>query len=259
MRSILIAAAAIFGLILPAASLATANGPILVFGGTGKLGSEVVKMLVAAGEDVTVFVRAGSDRGALAGLDVDYVVGDLMDEASVAAAFDAKPFFAVIDASANRPGTGAEGGPDRDSAGFYERIMRPMATHAKRTGVKHFILHGSVLAGDNINLFPQFAFLKGSSTLADKGRAEALLIDSGVPYTIIRHGRVPNDPQPSPTGNAYLTGDQAVFGDVTRGDLAILTLDVLGNPGRLGRVFHAFDPTFKIERPLPTALRRSVP
>jgi uncharacterized protein YbjT (DUF2867 family) len=244
--------------------LARSAGPVLVFGGTGKLGSEIVKLLAAAGADVTVFVRAGSDRGALAGLDVDYAVGDLTDEASVAAAFDAKNFHAVIDASANRSavqsrGTGPEGGPDRDSAGFYERIMRPMATHAKRTGVAHFILHGSVLAGDNIDLFPQFAFLKGSATLADKGRAEQILIDSGVPYTIIRHGRVPGDPQPPATGNAYLTGDQAVFGDVTRADLAILTLDVLGNPGRINRVFHAFDPTFKIDRPLPTALRRSVP
>lgn len=259
MRAAIILAAAVIGLAPPNASLARTGGPILVFGGTGKLGSEIVKLLVAAGEDVTVFAREGSDRGALAGVDVDYVVGDLMDEASVAAAFDAKPFHAVIDASANRPGTGAGGGPDRDSAGFYENIMRPMATHAKRTGVRHFILHGSVLAGDNIELFPQFAFLKGSSTLADKGRAEKLLVDSGVPYTIIRHGRVPADPQPPATGNAYLTGDQAVFGDVTRADLAILTLDVLGNPGRMGHVFHAFDPTFKIDRPLPTAQRRSVP
>ena len=42
------------------------------------------------------------------------------------------------------------------------------------------------------------------------------------------------------------------FGDVTRGDLAMLTLDVLGNPMRTNRIFHAFDPTFKMERPLPT-------
>ena len=230
---------------------ANRNG-VLVFGGTGKLGVEVVKALVAAGEDVTVFTRAGSDRSALDGLKLDYAIGDLLDEKSIAATFDAKAYRALVDASANRASTGKGGGPDRDSNGFYTAIMTPMIKHAKRTGVKQFILHGSVLAGDNIKLFPQFAFLKGSGTLIDKGQAEIILIESGVPYTIIRHGRVPNDPQPPPTGNAYLTTDQAVFGDVTRGDLAMLTLDVLGNPMRTNRIFHAFDPTFKMERPLPT-------
>lgn len=235
-----------------------ADGGVLVFGGTGRLGAEVVKLLVAADEDVTVFTRANSSRELLAGLKVDYAVGDLGDDASIAAAFDAHSYRAVVDASAERGGTRGRGGqsaasvPVRDSKGFYEKAMRSIASHAKRTGVKQFVLHGSVLAGDNIELFPRFAFLKGSTTLVDKGKAEKLLIESGVPYCIIRHGRVPNDPQPQPTGNAYLSTDQTIFADMTRGDLAMLTLDCLDNPARMNRVYHAYDPTFKMDRPLPT-------
>ncbi|MDG2321858.1 MAG: NAD-dependent epimerase/dehydratase family protein, partial [Rhodospirillaceae bacterium] len=60
---------------------ANADG-ILVLGGTGELGIRIVKLLVEKNEDVTVFVRASSDRSSLAGLDVDYVVGDLLDQAS---------------------------------------------------------------------------------------------------------------------------------------------------------------------------------
>jgi uncharacterized protein YbjT (DUF2867 family) len=253
-RKILISLLVGIGLATPVAAqtVSPSRQGVLVFGGTGKLGADVVKALVAADEDVTVFVRAGSDRSPLDSLKVDYAIGDLLDEKSIAAAFDAKKYRAIVDASANRASTGKGGGPNRDSHGFYTAIMAPMAKHAKRTGVQQFILHGSVLAGDNINLFPQLAFLKGSGTLIDKGQAEKILIDSGVPYTIIRHGRVPNDPQPPPTGNAYLSADQTIFGDVTRGDLAMLTLDALGNPMRTNRVFHAFDPTFKMDRPLPT-------
>ena len=41
---------------------------VIVFGGTGKLGSEVVRALNAAGHEVTVFHREGSDRSRLQGL-----------------------------------------------------------------------------------------------------------------------------------------------------------------------------------------------
>lgn len=243
MRPLLIALVTLFSTTIQAA-----DGGILVFGGTGRLGAEVVKLLVASGEQVTVFARANSNRDRLAGINVDYAIGDMLDDASIAAAFDAKTYRAAIDASAQREG--GRGGTS-ESNGFYEATMRSMATHAKRTGVAQFILHGSVLAGDNIELFPQFTFLKGSSTLGDKGRAEKLLAESGVPYCIIRHGRVPNDPQPAPTGNAYLSTDQTIFADMTRGDLAMLTLDCLDNPARMNRVYHAFDPSYKMDRPLP--------
>ena len=48
---------------------------VLVFGGTGQLGSAVVRELVAAGHPVTVFVRPASDRSRLEGLKLDYVSG----------------------------------------------------------------------------------------------------------------------------------------------------------------------------------------
>ena len=152
MKTRAIFVAALAALLFPALVWAAPkDGSVLVFGGTGKLGSDIVKSLVAVGEDVTVFVREGSDRSALKGLDVDYVVGDLLDDASVGRAFDSKKFRAVVDASANRTGTGKDGGPDRDSRGFYSAIMKPMAKHAKRTGVQQFILHGSVLALQTTN------------------------------------------------------------------------------------------------------------
>lgn len=228
-----------------------ARGGVLLFGGTGRLGAPIAKLLVAAGEDVTVFVRAGSPRERLAGLDLRYVVGDLADEKSIAAAFSARPYRVVIDASAQR---GASNSVPR----FYENAARWIAANAKRTGVRQFILHGSIGAGDNAR---EVAALRGSGAsdrLADKGRAEAAVRAGGVPYTIIRHGLVPYDPQPPATERAYLTRDTGTWGEVTRDDLAILTLDVMDNPARLNKVYHAIDPELRLRRAPGSEMPRSI-
>ena len=58
----------------------------LVTGATGFVGSAVARALAARGHAVRVLVRAGSDRGNLAGLAAEPAVGDLTDAASLAAA-----------------------------------------------------------------------------------------------------------------------------------------------------------------------------
>jgi dihydroflavonol-4-reductase len=55
----------------------------LVTGGTGFIGANVARELVAAGATVRVLARAGGDRRALAGVTVEIVDGDLLDVDSV--------------------------------------------------------------------------------------------------------------------------------------------------------------------------------
>jgi len=59
---------------------------VLVTGGTGFVGANVVRELVALGAAVRVLARRGSDRRALDGLAVEVVEGDLLDRASLARA-----------------------------------------------------------------------------------------------------------------------------------------------------------------------------
>src|SRR5580765_75257 len=56
---------------------------VLVTGGTGFVGANIVRELLAAGAGVRVLARAGGDRRALASVKVEIAEGDLLDAASV--------------------------------------------------------------------------------------------------------------------------------------------------------------------------------
>jgi dihydroflavonol-4-reductase len=56
---------------------------VLVTGGTGFIGANVVRELLAAGATVRVLARPGGDRRALDGVRVEIAEGDLLDAASV--------------------------------------------------------------------------------------------------------------------------------------------------------------------------------
>jgi len=58
---------------------AGAGGPVLVTGATGFLGSNLCRDLAAAGRDVRALCRPTSDRSVLAGVDVEWVLGDVTD------------------------------------------------------------------------------------------------------------------------------------------------------------------------------------
>ena len=58
----------------------------LVTGATGLLGNNIVRQLVAAGEQVRVLARASSDPRSLAGLPIERAAGDVRDPAAVAEA-----------------------------------------------------------------------------------------------------------------------------------------------------------------------------
>ncbi len=212
---------------------AATPGDTLVFGGTGQLGAQIVRRLVAAGHHVTVFARPNADRSRLRGLDVGFVTGDLLNAADIAAAMQARRYAVVVNAVR----------VEDDDLHFYEKIMRPIAAQAKTSGVGQVIHHGAVGAGSNAAKFTSLGWAQRPGLLerlADQGVGETLLKGSGVPWTIIRNARLYPDEAPA-TGQAALTEDDAVLTPMTRADLAILTLRCVDNPACFGKTYHVQD------------------
>lgn len=73
--------------------------PALVTGGSGFVGSHIVRQLVAQGRKVRVMLRKSSSRAALKGLPVEIVFGDVLDPASLRAAMQGcgTVFYSVVD------------------------------------------------------------------------------------------------------------------------------------------------------------------
>jgi uncharacterized protein YbjT (DUF2867 family) len=215
--------------LLPAAASAAS---VIVFGGTGQLGAEVVRSLLAAGHEVTVFRRETSDPSRLQGLKVGTAVGNATVEGDVQAAFAARRYDVAVNALAKGRS---------DPAEFYSTTQRWITAAARATGVRQVILHSSVGAGESRAIYPEANWARLKDVLLAKDAAERELIASGVPYTIIRNA-VLRDDAAGVREQAQLVPDQRRFGAVTRSGLGRLTAECALQAECLNRIYHAIDP-----------------
>ena len=214
---------------------AIAAEKVLVLGGTGRLGAEVVRATLADGHTVAVYARSGASRARLADAKVEYVTGDLGSSAQLDAAIRAVRPTVVIDASGRRT----------DDKSYSHAVTMPAIIEAARhVGTRQIIFISSVGAGENLEKFKNIPWGEYLPLLEERGIAERALTGSGIPFTIIRTGNVP-DPAVPATGAAYLTEDQGVFGVSTRPDLAKLTADCISARKCRNKVFHAADRKLK--------------
>jgi uncharacterized protein YbjT (DUF2867 family) len=210
---------------------------VLVFGGSGRLGADIVRVLEEAGYRVAVFVRPTSDRSRLAGLDVTYIEGNALVEADVKRALESRRFDVVVNAL----------GRSEQDVSFYETTGRSIARWSAASHVKQVILHSSVGVGESRAVYPAERLVSQSALLNYKGAAEQALIDSGVSYTIIRNA-ILRDLPPGAVDGARLFPDQHKFGPVSREGLARLTRECIDNPDCDRRIFHAVDEAMVVRR-----------
>lgn len=206
---------------------------VLVLGGTGQLGALVTRELVNAGAHVVVFVRPSSDRRALAGLPVEFVTGDLLVADEVTRALRGRRFDAIVSAVRVEDG----------DPSFYSKMMPPLLVAARASGIRQFIHHGAVGAGDNVKKFTGLGWERVPGIferLKDQGEGERLLRESGIHYTIIRNARL-YPPEQAATGVARLTEDDTVLTPMTRADLARLTRECLLATACRDKTYHVRD------------------
>ena len=151
-------------------SSVTPTGPVLVVGGTGFLGSQVVETLLSRGKQVRALVRPQSDASVLEAKGVEIARGDMLDLDSLVRAMTGVD--AVI--------TTAAGYTRRDEkATEIDTIGNAnLARAAKQAGVRRFVLT-SILTCDQTPNVPHFWHKK---------LAEDRLEELDVPFVALRPG-----------------------------------------------------------------------
>ena len=145
--------------------------PVLVVGGTGALGGQVVGALRARGKPVRALVRRGSDAGALEGKEVEVVRGDMMDPASLGPALDGVDALVTSAVGYTRRRKG-------DTSLTDTVGNRNLADAAKNEGVRRFVFTG-ILSAHEAPSVPHFWHKK---------LAEDYLEGIGVPFVSLRPG-----------------------------------------------------------------------
>jgi dihydroflavonol-4-reductase len=232
----------------------TQDGPTLLTGATGFVGSAVARTLAARGHRLRLLVRRASDRSNLAGLDADLTEGDLTDAASVAQAVAGCRFVLHVAADYRLwvPDAAAMLAANVEGT---RTVMRA----AMAAGVERVVYCSSVAAlGLNADSSPadestpvteasMIGAYKRSKYLAE--RAVLDLVGQGLPAVIVNPAAPvgPRDIRPTPTGRIILdaargripafvdTGLNVVHvDDVAEGHVLALERGVIGERYILG-------------------------
>ncbi len=147
------------------------DGPVVVIGGTGMLGGQVVTSLLSRGKQVRALVRPSSDPERLMQAGVELAQGDMMDPASLLRAMDGADAVVSTAAGYTRHSKG-------DTAEIDKTGNRNLADAASRAGIRRFVLT-SIVTCDQTPQVPHFWHKK---------LAEDKLEELGVPFVSLRPG-----------------------------------------------------------------------
>lgn len=203
---------------------------VMVAGATGKTGSLVVQQLRAKGYPVRAFVRNAEKAAERLGADVEAVVGDLRDPASIAATLDG------VDVVINAAGSGVPAADDNMPEHVDFEGARNLADAAAAAGVGHYVLVSSMgVTHDDHALNRMF-----NNILVWKRKGEDAVVASGVSYTIIRPGGL-NDGPGNEQRVVFEQGD--IMGDgkmISRADVARVSVAAVKEEEARNKVFEIY-------------------
>lgn len=198
---------------------------IAVVGGHGQIARKLHPLLVAAGHTPVALVRSESQRADLEDLGAEVRLLDLEtdDVASFAAAFSG--CAAVVFAAGGGPDGNIERKRSVDLGGSVKSIEG-----AALAGIRRFVQVSAVGVDDPL---PAGTDPVWTAYVEAKRDADAALRASGLDWTIVRPGRLTDDPA---TGLVTL-GPEVGRGDVTRADVAAVVAAVVDEPASVAAVW----------------------
>ncbi len=194
---------------------------VAIAGAHGKVALRLTRLLSEGGDEVLSLIRDpdhGDDVRATGG---EPVVCDLeaASEEEVAQALD------DADAVVFAAGAGAGSGPERKETMDYGGAAKLIAA-AKARGISRYVMVSSMGANPGREGDDTF-----SAYVRAKGKADAELQASGLDYTIVRPGRLTDEPG---IGRVAL-GERVGRGQVSRDDVAAVLAALLRERAAVGR------------------------
>jgi uncharacterized protein YbjT (DUF2867 family) len=190
---------------------------VAIAGGHGEIALRLTRLLRERGDEVRSLIRNPDHADDVREAGAEPVFCDLeaASEEEVAEAVDGAD--AVVFAAGAGPGSG----PERKETMDYGGAVKLIAA-AKAQGIRRYVIVSSMGADRSREGDDTF-----SVYLRAKGKADAELEASGLDHTIVRPGRLTDEPA---TGRVQI-GERVERGSISRDDVAAVLAAVLHEPG----------------------------
>jgi uncharacterized protein YbjT (DUF2867 family) len=195
---------------------------VVVAGGHGKVAQRLLERLAAGGDRARGLIRNPDHAADLERVGAEPVVADLEAEE------DLSPYVAGATAVVFAAGAGPGSGPERKRSVDLGGALKLIAA-ARQQDVARYVMVSAMGAGEPAAGPPAMR-----PYLEAKAQADAALSTSGLDWTIVRPGRLTDDP---PTGRVTAAHRLRRGGEITRDDTAAVLAATLRAANTIGLMF----------------------
>ena len=208
---------------------------IVIAGGHGQIALRLARLLGERGDEVVGLIRNPDHAGDLRAAGAEPLLCDLEQARPDEVAAAVEGAQTVVFAAGAGPGSGEARKETMDLGGAVKLIEA-----ARAAGVSHYVMISSMGADPDAQGEGFAAYLR------TKGRADAALAGSGLAYTIVRPGRLTNDPG---TGRVRIA-ESAGRAEIPRDDVAAVLAAVIASEDAAGLTFEVVSGEEPVEEAL---------
>jgi nucleoside-diphosphate-sugar epimerase len=209
---------------------------VILFGATGKTGLALSKLIIKNDMELFAAARTETDRKYLESLGANAFIADVLHpNQSLESMRNVNGRSIVISlVGGSSKGTGVRA----DYLG-NKNIIEAAVT----SGLKRFIFVTSIGSGESRHELPDVVKPFLGPIAAEKTKAENVLRETDLDFTIIRPGQLTDD---RATGNGALT-EECILGIMTREDLALMIMNCIKDDGTIAKIYSVLDPSMKVD------------
>lgn len=207
---------------------------VAIAGGHGKIALHLTRLLRERGDDVRSLIRNPDHTDEVVAAGAEAVLCDLETDDAEQIGKTVDGADAIVFAAGAGPGSSVERKETVDHGGAVKLIEA-----AVQRGVHRYVIVSSMGADPNH---------EGDGTfdvyLRAKGRADAALAESGLDFTVVRPGRLTDEPG---SGRVFAAAE-GERGEIPRADVAAVLAAVLEEPAASGKSFEVITGQTPVER-----------